>query len=129
MPPAMIFTKLTFYLVYLQVFRPMHWLRICIYFGATITTAFYMATGIYWIVSITPRKGQDFIDVAVSPAQLKSLRLSVPVACVGLATDLYLLILPITAVLQLQLPTRRKIGVILIFLTGLMYTSTSHFVS
>ena len=118
-PPAMAFIKLTFYLMYLQIFRPLKWLRMCIYVGATVTTAFYLATEIYWLVAITPRKGQSFVSAAMSSAQLRSLVLSVPVSCVELATDLYLLVLPITAVLQLQLPTRRKVGVILIFLTGI----------
>ena len=125
-PPAMIFTKLTFYLVYLQVFRPFAWLRICVYIGSAITTAFYLGVWIYLLVSITPRNGQSFMTVALSPAQFKSLRTSVPIAGVGLATDLYLLVLPIAAVMQLQLPTRRKIGVILIFLTGLASVPCSH---
>ncbi|KAL9048546.1 MAG: hypothetical protein Q9206_005973 [Seirophora lacunosa] len=118
-PPAMIFTKLTFFLVYLQVFKPFRWLRIGVYIGATLTIMFYFGVMIYLLVSITPRKGQTFMDVALSPAQFASLRTSVPIAGVGLGTDLYLLILPIAAVMQLQLPTRRKIGIILIFLTGL----------
>ncbi|KAL9009984.1 MAG: hypothetical protein Q9173_005034 [Seirophora scorigena] len=125
--PAMIFTKLTFFLVYLQVFKPFRWLRICVYVGATLTTMFYFGVMIYLLVSITPREGQTFMDVALSPAQFASLRTSVPIAGVGLGTDLYLLILPITAVMQLQLPTRRKIGIILIFLTGLAACIASAF--
>ena len=121
MPPAATFIKLTFYLMYLHIFRPLKWLRICIYLGATATTAFYVGTEIYWLASITPRKGQTFADVAISPAEFKSLALSVPVACVELGTDLYLLVLPITAVLHLQLPTRRKVGVIVIFMTGIAW--------
>ncbi len=115
----MIAIKLTFYLVYFQVFRPFVWMRNSIYIGAAVTTSFYVATEIYWIVSITPKRGQNFTSVAVSPAEYKSLHLSVPIACVGLGTDLYLLVLPIAAVMQLQLPPRRKVGIILIFLTGL----------
>ena len=48
------------------------------------------------------------------------LALSVPQSIVGLVIDLAILILPIVAVTQLQLPRRRKIGVILIFMTGLL---------
>ncbi len=123
----MIFTKLTFFLVYLQLFHPFKWLRVCIYIGATLTTIFYVTVEVCWIVWITPRKGQTFASVAVSPAMFKSLLLSVPVAAVGLAIDLYLLVLPITAVMQLQLPTRRKVGVTLMFLTGLAYHSATSY--
>jgi len=117
----MIFTKLTFFLLYLQVFWPFKWLRACIYIGATATTIFYVATEIFWLYYMTPRKGQTFASVAASPAELKVLISSVPVAAAGLGIDVYLLILPITAVMQLQLPTRRKIDVVLIFLTGTAY--------
>lgn len=115
----MIFTKLTFYLVYLQVFQPFRWFRICVYIGAALTTAYYVGVEIYTLVSLTPKQGQSWAAVALSPAQHKSVNMSLPNASVGLVTDLYLLILPIAAVMQLQLPARRKIGLILIFLTGL----------
>ena len=118
-PPAMIFIKLTFFLVYLQMFRPFAWLRFCVYIGSATTTAFHLGVWIYLLVSLTPRNGQSFMTVARSSAYSKSQRTSVTIAGVRVATDLYLLVLPIAAVVQLQLPTRRKIGVILIFLTGL----------
>ena len=117
----MTLAKLTFFLTYLQIFWPLKWLRVCIYIGIAATTMFYLAVEVFWLVEITPRHGQTFASVAVSPAEFRVLLLSVPTAAVGLGIDLYLLILPITAVAQLQLPTRRKIGVILIFLTGIAY--------
>lgn len=123
----MIFTKMTFFLMYLQLFRPLKWLRICVYTGATVSTIFYVTVGVFWTTSITPRKGQTFASVAVSAAEFKSLLLSVPSAAAGLGIDLYLLVLAITAVMQLQLSTRRKIGVILIFLTGLAYDPIAYF--
>ena len=122
----MTFAKLTFFLVYLQIFWPFKWVRICVYLGATVTTVFYTTVEIFWLYYMTPRKGETFISVAVSPAEFKVLVLSVPVAAVGLGIDVYLLVLPITAVMQLQLPTRRKIEVVLIFLTGLAYDLIIH---
>ena len=47
--------------------------------------------------------------------------LSVPLACIGLVIDVLLLILPSVAVSQLQMNTVRKIGLLLVFGTGLMY--------
>lgn len=38
----------------------------------------------------------------------------------NLCTDFYILLLPISGIIRLQLPKRRKIGVILIFMTGLL---------
>lgn len=115
----MIFTKVTFFFVYLQIFRPFKWLRICAYLGATVTALFYVATEIFFIVCMTPRKGQTFASIATSPSEFRALALAVPIPAVGLGIDMYLLVLPIAAVIQLQLPTRRKIGVILMFSTGI----------
>lgn len=39
----------------------------------------------------------------------------------GVAIDIYILVLPIVAVNKLQMPTRRKVGIMLIFMTGLLY--------
>ena len=113
--------------MYLQLFHSLRWLRVCIYTGVTASTVFYMTIGIFWIVSITPRKGHTFASVAVSAAEFKSLLLSFPTAATGLGIDLYLLVLPITGVLQLQLSTRRKIVVILTFLTGLAYDLSTYY--
>ena len=44
----------------------------------------------------------------------------VATACFGIISDFYLLLLPIFGVWQLQMPTRRKIGVIVVFATGLL---------
>ena len=121
MPPAMTFAKLTFFLMYLQIFWPLRWLRACVYIGIAATTIFYLGAEIFWLVEMTPSHGQTFASRAASPEEFRVLLLSVPTSAVGLGIDLYLLILPITAVAQLQLPTRRKVGVILIFLTGIAY--------
>ncbi len=46
--------------------------------------------------------------------------LFVPQSVVGLAIHIAVLILPTTAVMQLLLPRRRNIGIVLIFMTGLL---------
>lgn len=71
----------------------------------------------------TPRQGQSFLDVWLSKAMERMTQLSVPQSVVGLVIDLAILVLPVTAVMQLQLPRRRKIGVVLIFMTGVLYES------
>jgi len=50
-----------------------------------------------------------------------AINLTLPIACMSLVLDVYILLLPITAVQKLQLPFRRKMGVMAIFLTGGMY--------
>lgn len=50
----------------------------------------------------------------------KTLTIGVIQSAVGIASDFYLLIIPIPAVYALQMPLRKKIGVIGIFMSGLL---------
>lgn len=117
--PTMMFIKVTFFFLYLQNFQPKRWLRISAFVGAVFTLWFYLAMTIALFISSSPRHGETWLSHMAQPDQL-SLDVAVPQAVVGLAIDIYILVLPIIAVSQLNLPKRQKIGVILIFMTGLL---------
>ncbi|CAF9943010.1 MAG: hypothetical protein ALECFALPRED_010428, partial [Alectoria fallacina] len=118
-PITLLFIKLTFFLLYFQVFRPLRWLRISVYIGATVTCVFYGAASIAQIVFSTPRPGQTWLEHDFSGEGDKGQVLAVPLAGVGLGIDIALLVMPIAAVMGLQLPTKRKIGVMFIFMFGI----------
>ena len=118
-PFSLLFTKLTFFLLYYEVFRPLRWLRISVYIGATLTCAFYGATFITQAVIIVPKPGETWLEHSLAPDNRDNV-LSVPLAAVGLAIDIVLLVMPIVAVTGLQLRTKRKIGVIFIFMFGIL---------
>lgn len=119
-PLTLLFIKLTFFLLYFHVFRPLRWLRMSVYIGATLTCAFYGAASIVQIYFATPRHGQTWLDHSLSGNSLKAEVLSIPLAAVGLGIDIVLLVMPIAAVMGLQLPTKRKIGIVLIFMFGVL---------
>ena len=119
-PVTLLFTKLTFFLLYFQVFRPLRWLGISVYIGAPLICAFYGAAAITQVVLATPRPGQTWLEHNLSGEVYKSEILSVPRAAVGLGIDIVLLVMPIAAVVGLQLPTKRKIGIIIIFMIGIL---------
>lgn len=119
-PLTLLFIKLTFFLLYFQVFRPLRWLRISVYIGVTLTCAFYGAASITQVIFSTPRRGQTWFEHDFSRGEAgKASILSVPLAAVGLGIDLVLLVMPIAAVVGLQLPTKRKIGIVFIFMFGI----------
>lgn len=126
--PIMLFIKLTFFLLYLYIFRQNTWIKRGVYTGAFITTIFYVAIGIARLVMITPRHGTPWMDSVLRNQHDKSAVLSVPHAAVGLGIDLYLLILPMGGVSQLQIPTYRKIQVCLVFTTGILFVVLSHYI-
>lgn len=45
---------------------------------------------------------------------------TIAVGYMNVLNDVYILVLPVSGVVRLNLPKRRKIGVILIFMTGLL---------
>ncbi len=120
LPFTLLFTKLTFFLLYFQVFRPLRWLRISVYIGATLTCVFYGAAFIAQTILETPSRGETWLEHSFSSEALMANKLSVPLPAVGLGIDIALLVMPIAAVIGLQLPTKRKIGVIFIFMFGIL---------
>ena len=117
---ALLFIKLTFFLFYYQLFKSLRWIRLSVYIGATLSSAFYGASTIANFVFTTPRHGETWVEHFVSPEQQKGTVLSVPLSAVGLAIDVVLLALPIKAVIGLQLSPKKKTGVLCIFMFGLL---------
>ncbi|MCJ1342805.1 hypothetical protein MMC31_000994 [Peltigera leucophlebia] len=117
-PPFMLFAKITFFLLYLQLFRPIIALRFCIYAGMIFTVGFYASATVVQFYFDTPRRGETFLSHQLGPLGKKALKLSVPLAAVGVIIDFYILVVPIVAVLQLQMAKKRKIGLCLVFGTG-----------
>ena len=83
-------------------------------------TLFYVAMIVCAIISTTPRRGETWSYDENSHLEQLDIELSILQACVNLFLDLYILVLPIVAVAKLQMAARRKIGIILIFMTGLV---------
>ena len=114
------FAKLSFFLLYLQIFRPMRWLRYSSYAGATFTVIFYIAMIVFNLVVSAPAPGESWQQVTKRPTYGLTISATVGIACVGLALDVTILLLPIAGVAQLQMSRKRRIGVVSVFLTGSM---------
>ena len=85
-----------------------------------MTSAFYIASTVSHFVFVTPEKGQTVNHVIQQ--NLGSIKkLGLALGFFGVISDLYILLIPITGLLQFRLAWRRKVGVMLIFLTGLLY--------
>lgn len=122
-PLVALFTKLSFFIYFLQIFKPERVLRRSIYVGAFVTTAFYVATTVALFVLSTPKPGgsfaqqfASFVGKTTSPV----LDVTLVVGYFNVFSDVFILVLPISGVMKLKLARRRKIGVILIFMTGLL---------
>lgn len=109
--------------MYNQLFWSNTILRYLVCIGGFATAFFYTGPTIAYFVFMTPQPGETFIAHHGTPLERRVFRFSVPNSAVGAAIDLYILVLPIAAVLQLKLATKRKIGVVMIFMTGSLYVS------
>ena len=121
--PCIWFIKLSLFVLYLEVFGVLRWLRIMSFVGMLITGLFYFATMVSFIIMCSPKNGHSqfaYLTALASPECAKSEPLSITIGAVNVVSDMYLVILPLPAVWSLQLPLRRKIGVSAMFLTGSM---------
>lgn len=116
--PALGFIKLSLFILYYQLFRTLRWLRICVLVGAPISAAFYVAVTITAFVLNSPWPGESFLEAILSWHYLKFAEFSIPTGVIGMLVDWYLLILPIPAVLGLHMSTAKKLGVLIVFMTG-----------
>ena len=114
-----LFVKLSFFLLYLKLFYPNQWLRWAIFAGIFVNCAFYMAIIIVTLCYTAPSPGESWQAAFLSPKNAKTQYLPVPISSMSLALDIYILIIPAVGVWNLQLSTKKKLGVLSIFMTGL----------
>lgn len=121
--PCIWFVKLSLFVLYVQVFHPLRWLRYCAYAGVVSTGLSYWVVSIIYLAMCVPRDGTsqgDYFMALVSPRCQNVNPLQVANGVVSLVSDLYLVILPLPAVWKLQLPLHRKLALSAMFFTGAM---------
>lgn len=116
---AYIFVKLTFFILYWNIFKPFRWLKFGIIGGAAIVVIVYTAFIIASLVGAIPPPGSSWLGNWEKSRDSIGERLSIPLAVLALVTDVYILILPISGVLRLQLSRKRKFGLSMLFMAGI----------
>ena len=101
----MLCVKLSLLWLYHRIFHPIKVTRYLIYAGMTFCTGAY--------ISIM------FVNVFATINTLIVANKTLGV--VNFVSDVYILFVPLTAVAKLQLSTKRKIGIIMVFMTGIVY--------
>ena len=116
---AYIFVKLTFFILYWNIFKPFRYLKFGIIGGAAIVVSVYSAFTIASFVGAIPPPGRSWLETYETSRDSIGKRLSVPLAILALVSDVYILILPISGVLRLQLSRKRKFGLSMLFMAGM----------
>lgn len=126
--PCIWLIKLALFVLYLEVFGLLRWLRYLVFIGAFVTGIFYITVGVSFIVFCIPTDGHSrfsYVSALEAPRCTRPTGpLGIALAVVNVVSDLYLILIPLPAVWSLQLPLRRKLGISAMFLTGSMLDSS-----
>ncbi len=119
--PTVFFTKLSLFLLYLKIFFPSQRIKYFIWGGLAVSFLVYTATTIAFAVFGMPKPGQKWVEVIARPNFHKESNThGLVFGSFNVVSDFYLLILPMPILWHLKMPLRRKLGVITIFMTGLL---------
>ncbi|KAI0521860.1 hypothetical protein F5B22DRAFT_506582 [Xylaria bambusicola] len=128
-----LFVKTALLSLYLRVFAPSPTARVMIWLGIVTIVVFYTISVILNIRFCTPLSMTTPVpDEEEWAKKLEASNCSQPVynlnAAVGLfgvVSDIYVLVIPISMVYGLRMPRNRKLGILGIFLTGLLAVALS----
>ena len=116
----MFFAKLALLLLYYRMFSPNRWTKIAIYLGITINGLFYLTSSTAILILCIPRRGEAFGLWTYEMRCSRARSIGDVQGIFGLVSDLYTFILPLPVLCKLQISFKKKVGIIAIFLTGMM---------
>ncbi|KAF1975825.1 hypothetical protein BU23DRAFT_579032 [Bimuria novae-zelandiae CBS 107.79] len=116
--PALGLIKISLFIQYYYLFGVMPYVRVTVFIAATLTAVFYVSMSITAFVLNGPWPGESLLDMILSWHYLKFAEFSIPLGVIGMLVDWTLLILPMPAVWGLAISRKRRLGVMLIFMTG-----------
>ncbi|OTB13139.1 hypothetical protein K445DRAFT_14129 [Daldinia sp. EC12] len=120
--------KVAFLTFYLRLFSPVTYVRYMVLAGMALVITFYVIFVIVDLVACAPWPSEHGDWIAPSLIDRCS-RISVPLitaaAYFTVITDFYVLLIPLHQIPTLGLSPRRKVGVSIIFLTGLLATGAA----
>lgn len=124
-----LFVKTALLALYLRVFSPSAAARGMIWIGVATIVVFYIVAIILNIrfcvpISMTtpvPDRDEWARKLKASTCSQPVYNLNAAVGLFGVVSDLYVLVIPVSMVYRLRIPRNKKLGILGIFLTGLLY--------
>ena len=118
--PTICSTKLSLLLLYLRIFSPNRYVRYAIYIGMIANVIFYGTITVVFGVLCIPRPGFGWLQTVQTARCRRSIDMDYPTGIFGVISDFYILIVPIPIVVKLNLSVKKKIGIVAIFMTGIL---------
>ena len=114
----LVFVKLTFLVFYLNLFRPLKWMRRLCYVGIIFTNIVIVGLTIAQVALETSNVGKLWAQRLPVPHFKELHAINLLLATASFAIDLFILILPIMGIAKVQMAAHHRWGILLIFLTG-----------
>lgn len=120
---GLFFAKTATLLLFHQLFQVSKQMRLAIYIGITINFLMYFTSVAILAWYSVPHIGQTWDDVVVHAAlhpDIFAFKWGVGQATVGTVLDIYIFILPLPTISRLNLSTRRRIQLMVVFFTAIL---------
>ena len=117
--PAIFFAKVALFLLYWRVFSIHSTMRWAIYVGCIYAFFLYWSNLVVTSVYCAPAVNEPWtvaVGVKCKPASV----FGVIQGTLNVVLDLYLLFLPIPVVMRLQMAPKKRVGIVAVFMTGIL---------
>lgn len=114
---AIFFIKLSICLLYIRIFSVQRTFRYFVYAGMISCAISYTAYLGVSIATVVQCAGVSFAKLGLC---VHAKVITIVTSVINVVTDLYILALPIGPILKLKLRRRQKIGLLAVFLSGLL---------
>lgn len=118
--PALWSSKAAILSLYIRLFAPKKWLRVVSYFALVVMFILYWVTIPLAAIFCTPHDGGPWDRVVIYRCRTVA-NMSPIQGAVCVAADFFILILPLPIVFRLNLNPKKKIGLAIVFLVGVLY--------
>ncbi|OAL54551.1 hypothetical protein IQ07DRAFT_272536 [Pyrenochaeta sp. DS3sAY3a] len=122
--PAMFFAKAAICTLYLRIFKTVQWMKWCAW-GALVVLGciFWAMVPIYAVYSFPYGDEEWNLNLALKTGRMD--RLTIGICAVNVASDLFLLVIPLPIIIKLNLSFQKRIGLAAVFMTGIIATATT----
>ncbi|KAL8669162.1 MAG: hypothetical protein Q9168_006236 [Polycauliona sp. 1 TL-2023] len=117
--------KVSLFFLYRQIFAPKQYLQRLVWGGIIVTGLYYWSSLVAAVALCAPRGDETYIMAFATTRCGRTKGLAVVSGAFNVLSDLYLLVIPIKPTIDLQLPRRKKAGLLILFATGILAFNAS----
>jgi hypothetical protein len=112
--------KLSIFVLYLRLFGSNRRTRIFALVGIVLCIIFYTLGTVFAFATCVPRSGESLLMASMSERCHMSMATVFLTSAVNVVSDIYLVLVPIPLVMNLQMPREKKIRICSVFMLGIL---------